>query len=166
MWSSIWRGAAAGAAGTTALNAVTYLDMAVRGRSASDTPEQTVQAIADRAHITVPGEGETRDNRLTGLGALSGIATGVAVGAAVGAGYALGLRPRPVIGAAAVGLLAMAATDGSMTALKVTDPRRWSPASWLSDLVPHLAYGAVTAATLAALRPASAYRPRSRRWVS
>ena len=36
------RGAAAGAAGTTALNVVTYLDMAVRGRPASSTPERTV----------------------------------------------------------------------------------------------------------------------------
>ena len=166
MWSSIWRGAAAGAAGTTALNAVTYLDMAVRGRSASDTPEQTVRAIADRAHVTIPGEGETRDNRLTGLGALSGIATGIAVGAAFGAIRALGFRPRPAIGATAVGLLAMAATDGSMTALKVTDPRHWSPASWLSDLVPHLAYGAATAGTLAALTSDDAGKPRSRRWAS
>ena len=40
------RGAAAGAAGSTALNAVTYLDMAGRGRGSSSTPEQTVQALA------------------------------------------------------------------------------------------------------------------------
>ena len=35
------RGAAAGAAGSTALNAVTYLDMVVRGRGTSSTPERT-----------------------------------------------------------------------------------------------------------------------------
>ena len=33
-----------------------------------------------------------------------------------------------------------------MTALGVDDPRSWSASSWLSDLVPHLAYGAVAAA--------------------
>ena len=36
-------GAAAGAAGTTALNFLTYVDMAVRGRPASSTPEKTVR---------------------------------------------------------------------------------------------------------------------------
>lgn len=39
-------GLAAGAAGTTALNAVTYLDMALRGRPASTTPEEI-----GRAHV-------------------------------------------------------------------------------------------------------------------
>ncbi|MCP9968874.1 hypothetical protein LUX57_29935 [Actinomadura madurae] len=43
------RGLAAGAAGTTALNLVTYLDMAVRGRPASSTPEQSVERLADVA---------------------------------------------------------------------------------------------------------------------
>jgi hypothetical protein len=37
------KGAMAGAAGTTALNAVTYMDMVVRGRGASSTPEQVVE---------------------------------------------------------------------------------------------------------------------------
>ncbi|MGI8900330.1 MAG: hypothetical protein ACR2HA_05280 [Nocardioides sp.] len=35
---SVLAGVAAGAAGTTALNAVTYLDMAIRGRGTSSTP--------------------------------------------------------------------------------------------------------------------------------
>ena len=34
VWRGLLRGAAAGAAGTTALNTVTYLDMVVRGRPA------------------------------------------------------------------------------------------------------------------------------------
>jgi hypothetical protein len=38
-----------------------------------------------------------------------------------------------------------------MTVLKVTDPRTWSAADWLSDAFPHLVYGAVTYATLDAL---------------
>ena len=58
------RGAAAGAAGTTALNVVTYLDMALRGRPASSTPANTVEKLAERAHLTVPGEGVTRASRL------------------------------------------------------------------------------------------------------
>ena len=59
---TVLKGAAAGAAGSTALNAVTYLDMAVRGRGASDTPQQTVDTLADEADLAVPGEGATRDD--------------------------------------------------------------------------------------------------------
>src|ERR1700709_2483169 len=74
------RGAAAGAAGSTALNAVTYLDMAIRGRGTSSTPQDTVEKLAERAHVQVPGQGETRDNRLQGLGPLMGLVAGIGVG--------------------------------------------------------------------------------------
>ncbi len=141
-------GAAAGAAGTTVLNAATYVDMALRGRPSSSTPERTVEALARRAHARIPGKGEDRDNRVTGLAALSGILTGVAVGATLGALGRFGVRPGLLAGSALTGLAAMAATDLSMTRLKVTDPRTWSAADWLSDLLPHLAYGAATYATL------------------
>jgi hypothetical protein len=76
------RGAAAGAAGTSALNAVTYLDMALRARPASSTPQDTVEAATRKASVHVPGVGEDRDNRVSALGSLMGLATGVAVGAA------------------------------------------------------------------------------------
>jgi hypothetical protein len=33
-----------------------------------------------------------------------------------------------------------------MVAMGVTDPRSWPVSSWLSDLLPHLAYGFATAA--------------------
>jgi len=151
MGLGILAGAAAGAAGTSALDAATYLDMTIRGRSASDTPQRTVQKLADQAGVDVPGEGDTRDNRLTGLGSLSGIATGVGVGAAFGLLRRLGLRPPTLIGGALVGLAAMAATDSSMASMKISDPRSWSAADWLADLLPHLAYGLVTYATLQAL---------------
>lgn len=151
MWSRILSGAAAGAAGTTALDAVTYLDMAQRGRAASSTPQRTVEAIAQRLRFEVPGGGDTRENRLTGLGALSGIGTGVAVGAVFGALRSVGFRPHPVLGSVVVGLAAMAASDVPIARLRVSDPRTWSAGSWLSDLVPHLAYGAVTIAVLTAL---------------
>ena len=129
----ILAGAAAGAAGTAALNAATYIDMAVRGRDTSETPQQTVEAIEDRLPVSVPGDDQQRSNRLAGLGSLSGIVTGVGIGAVM------------------VGLAAMASTGISMTVLKVTDPRTWSAADWLSDAFPHLVYGAVTYATLDAL---------------
>jgi hypothetical protein len=35
-----------------------------------------------------------------------------------------------------------------MTALGVTDPRTWPVSSWVTDIVPHLAYTAVTLAAL------------------
>jgi hypothetical protein len=147
----ILAGAAAGAAGTTALNAVTYLDMAVRGRPASSTPERTVERVEEHLPVGIPGRGDTRDNRIAGLASLSGIATGVGVGALFGVARGLGLRPRVPLGAALVGATAMAATGLSMARLKVSDPRRWSMADWLSDALPHLAYGLVTYGTLEAL---------------
>src|SRR4051794_41635598 len=87
------RGAAAGAAGTTALNAVTYLDMAVRGRPASSTPSDTIERIADRAHVGIPGSGQQRANRVEGLAPLTGLATGVGLGAVIGLVRAAGWRP-------------------------------------------------------------------------
>lgn len=144
-------GAVAGAAGTTALNAVTYLDMAVRARPSSSTPEQVIDLIADRSGHPVPGSGETKANRLEGLGALGGIATGVAVGAAFGVLRRRGLRFGRVVGPVVIGAAAMVATDAGMARLGITDPREWDAASWLSDAVPHLAFGMTTYAALAAM---------------
>jgi hypothetical protein len=138
-------GLIAGAAGTTALNAVTYVDMAIRARPASSTPERSVERLAEAADVDL-GEGEEAANRRAGLGPLLGYATGL--GTAVG--YALFARRRHgVLGSAAI--LTVAATAGSnlpMTLLGVTDPRRWSAKDWLSDVVPHAAYGLVTALAL------------------
>ncbi len=147
----IARGAAAGAAGTTALNAVTYLDMAGRGRSSSRTPEQTIEKLAAKAHITIPGGKDAQRNRISGLGALNGIAAGVGGGAAIAALH----TPKGGLSVAGTGVLAavavMALTNGSMAALGITDPREWSAGDWVSDLIPHLAYGLVTAAALKAM---------------
>lgn len=150
-------GAAAGAAGTTALNTVTYLDMAVRGRPASSSPEQAVEKLAQKAGTEVPGEGETKENRTSGLGPLLGVAAGVGVGAALGAARSLGLRLTGPVGTVVATTLAMAGSSGPMVALGMTDPRSWPASSWAEDAVPHLAYGAVTHATLRALMPR---RPR------
>lgn len=153
MFRELGSGMIAGAVGTTALDAATYVDMALRGRPASSTPQQTVDALAERFRRPVPGEGKTRDNRRAGLGAVSGIATGVAVGAAFGALRGLGVRLPVPVGAVLIGAAAMAATDLGMALLGVTDPRTWPVSSWLADAVPHLAYGAVTAVALRALSP-------------
>lgn len=143
------RGALAGAAGTTALNAVTYADMAVRARPSSSVPEQAVSTLADRAGVRIPGDEEQRERRLAGLGPLTGIAVGMGVGMAVGALAAAGARPPWWVQAPLVGALAMAAADLPLAATGLTDPRTWTRADWLADAVPHLAYGLATTATLA-----------------
>jgi xanthosine utilization system XapX-like protein len=136
-------GLAAGAAGTTALNVVTYLDMAVRGRPSSSMPADAAEELSDKAHVPL-GDGKERDARKEGLGALLGYATGLSVGAAYGL---LRTRVRVPWAVAAVGLgaVAMAGSDAPLTALGLTDPRDWPASSWVSDVVPHLAYGVVTA---------------------
>jgi hypothetical protein len=144
-------GAAAGAAGTTALNAVGYLDMAVRGRPASHTPEATVAKLAEIAHLPAPDE-----NRLAGLGGLSGLVLGVGAGALLGVARAAGLR----VGTIAASGVVMLISNGPMTVLRITDPRTWSAVDWVSDVVPHLAYGAVAVAVLDAASPPPAPAPR------
>jgi hypothetical protein len=144
-------GAAAGAAGSTALNAVTYLDMAVRGRPASGTPGQTVQRLSEVTHLPVPGEGESRENRVAGLGPLAGLITGVGSGVLLALARAAGWRPGLVTEAGVAAGLALLGSNGPMTALGVTDPRTWPASSWVSDVVPHLAYGAVAAGVLRGL---------------
>ena len=151
MIKGLIRGAAAGAAGTTALNAVTYLDMAWRGRPSSRTPQQAVEELAKRAGQPIPGSGEERDNRVEGLGALAGIATGIAVGVLAGELRAVVLRLGPVVGPVLLGGAAMAATDASLTRLGLADPREWDAAAWLSDAGPHLAFGVVSYAALRAM---------------
>ena len=155
-------GLAAGVAGTTALNAVTFLDMVLRARPASTTPEASVRKAEDVANVPLSAEGSDSDaasNRRSGLGSILGITTGLGMGALYGV-----VRPRLArdvpMGVLAVvaGLGATAGSMAPMTLLGVTDPREWSASSWLSDLVPHLAYGAVTAAVFEALEPRSPLR--------
>jgi hypothetical protein len=142
------RGAAAGAAGSTALNAVTYLDMAVRGRGTSSTPEDTVEKLAATAHLSIPGDGETRQNRTQGLGPLLGLVAGIGVGVLGGLARASGYRSATPVGITLTTLGVLVAANGPMTVLGVTDPRTWSATDWVSDLVPHLAYGAVVKTTM------------------
>jgi hypothetical protein len=142
------RGAAAGAAGSSALNAATYLDMVVRGRGTSSTPEQTVEALAQKAHVSIPGDDEKRSNRVQGLGPLTGLAAGVGVGVVVGLVRAAGYRSQPLVGTLLTTLGVLVAANGPMTVLGITDPRTWSATDWASDIVPHVAYAAVVKTTM------------------
>ncbi len=141
-------GAAAGAAGTTALNAVSYLDMAVRARPGSSTPQDTVERVAAKAHVTIPGSGDARTNRIAGLGPLTGLVAGIGVGAVLGLSRAAGWRPGLTVSTLAATAGALIGSNGPMMLLGITDPRKWAAKDWVSDVVPHAAYGAVAAGTL------------------
>lgn len=141
-------GAAAGAAGTTALNAVSYADMAVRGRAASSTPQDTVEQLASRTGVEIPGDDEVRSNRVDALGPLSGLVAGVGTGLLLGAARAFGWRAGPAGTFAAASAVVLVAGNGPMTALGITDPRSWDANAWITDVVPHLAYSVVAAYVL------------------
>lgn len=143
-------GLAAGAAGTTALNVVTYLDVVIRARGASSTPKDTAAKLAQELGIDIPGDEDQRANRLAGLGPLIGIVAGVGVGASVALARALGFQPPLPLAGILAGGLAMVAADAPMAVLGVSDPRTWAPADWVSDAVPHLVYGVVTSGVVAA----------------
>ncbi|WP_334172628.1 hypothetical protein [Sinomonas sp.] len=148
---TIAAGAAAGAAGTTALNAITYLDMAIRARPASSTPEESARRLAHAIGTDIPGDDEQKQNRAAGLGPLLGLGAGIGIGALAAAARALGWRPGRAAGIAATTTAVLLAANAPMTLLKVTDPRTWSAADWASDILPHLGYGIVADAVLRAL---------------
>lgn len=151
-----WKGLVAGAAGTVTLDTVTYLDMALRGRPASTTPETTVGKVESLTGLALSSDGPNSDtaaNRRSGLGALLGMATGLATDFVYGL-----VRPRtrqvPLLASAVVAAVGVnAGAVVPMAALGVTDPRSWPASSWLMDIVPHLAYGVVTAAVFDGIAP-------------
>jgi drug/metabolite transporter (DMT)-like permease len=146
---SVCWGVLAGAAGTTALNAVTYLDMAVRGRPASSTPQQTIERAATLVGAPLPHDEQKKETLESGLGALLGLLAGISAGAALGAARGLTGQPRSTVATiGAAWVLAMVAGNGPMTLLGVTDPRRWTPTDWAADVVPHLAYAIAAGVTL------------------
>ncbi|RLV48057.1 hypothetical protein D9V37_18370 [Nocardioides mangrovicus] len=141
--TSVRRGLIAGAVGTVVLDLVTYADMALRGRPASEVPAQLVDAVAASLGTQVHGE-----ERHEALGALAGIATGVGVGVVVSVARRHGVRLSGLTGPVVTGALAMAASDLPVALLGVSDPREWSSSDWASDALPHLAYGTATHLTL------------------
>lgn len=150
-------GAVAGAAGTLALDVVSYGDMALRGRKSSDMPAEVVRRLAERAGnvpLGMPNDEapESTKNRRSALGALSGYGIGITIGVLYG-GLSLvtGTKRGLLLRTLALGALAMAASDVPATLLGAANPKEWSATSWTSDIMPHVAYGLATAAVVAAL---------------
>jgi hypothetical protein len=144
-------GLVAGAAGTAALNVLTYLDMALRGRPESSVPAQVVEELTKRAGVALDRQQgrapDKTENRKQAFGALSGYVVGLGIGALYGVSRAWLPRPSISLAGPALGLAAMAASDVPATTLGATNPKEWTASGWLSDLVPHLAYGLIAAST-------------------
>jgi xanthosine utilization system XapX-like protein len=165
MLNRIICGLAAGAAGTLALNVAGYVDMLVRGRPASRLPAEVAGKVADEIGIPLdfdiePGADEDDDSasnqrvasRQDALGALLGYVVGLQIGVSYSMVRLILPRPPTWLAGAALGSLAMYASDYPATRLGLTDPKSWSGADWAADVVPHMVYGMVTAATFEALR--------------
>jgi hypothetical protein len=143
-------GTVAGAVGTLTLDVVSYGDMLLQGRAASALPGQAAARLSEIAGVGLGApDSDAARNRGTALGALLGYATGVAVGAAFGV-WARRRSPGAAAGPA-LGVVAMAVANGPMVAQRLTDPRTWGVRGWLSDIVPHLAYGWATVGTYRAI---------------
>jgi hypothetical protein len=78
---------------------------------------------------------------------LLGIATGLGVGVAYGLAGGAHTPRRVAAGVAALTVAASLAGGAPAIGAGLTDPRTWTAEDWAADLVPHLAYGAVTAIT-------------------
>ena len=150
-------GAIAGAVGTLVLDVVGYGDMALRGRQASDMPAEVVRRLAEKAGFTplsIPAEeaSQALKNRRSALGALSGYAIGVTIGAAYGLlSLAVGTKRQFFLRTVVLGAVAMAASDVPAAVLGATNLKEWSATSWVSDIVPHAAFGLTTVAVVSAL---------------
>jgi hypothetical protein len=143
-------GALAGAAGTSVLDAVTYIDMGVRGRPPSELPDKMVRKLAEMAgcdELAKPAEelDDKTKNQRTGIGALLGYADGFGSGALYGMVRPY-MRDVPWFWAG-IGLagLTMLMSEGLAAKLGQTDPSSWPISSWIEDIVPRCAYGWTTA---------------------
>jgi hypothetical protein len=145
-------GAIAGAVGTLALDVVSYGDMLARGRAASDLPAQAAAKVAETVGVDLgPADDPRTPNRRAAFGAILGYSTGVAVGAVLGGAWRFRRQTSTTRRGLTAAALAMAAANGPMVAQGLTDPRTWGVAGWVSDVVPHVAYGLATAVTYRAV---------------
>jgi hypothetical protein len=150
-------GAIAGAAGTMALDMTSYADMALRGRASSGMPADVIRRLAAKvgiAELSVPDDDadDATKNRRSALGALAGYKIGIMLGALYGlASYPSSKDRGIVLRSLVLCALAMAASDVPATVLEATNPAEWGPSGWISDIVPHAAYGIVTAAVFEAI---------------
>jgi hypothetical protein len=95
--------------------------------------------------------GNQADNRRSAAGALLGYALGIGLGGAYGLVRPILGRVSTPLAGVTVGLTAMTAADASYAVTGVSDPKTWSMADWILDLVPHVIYGLVTVATYEAI---------------
>jgi hypothetical protein len=77
-----------------------------------------------------------------------GLVAGIGVGGLAGLARAAGYRSATPVGITLTTLGVLGVANGPMTVLGVTDPRTWSATDWISDVVPHLAYGVVVRTTM------------------
>jgi hypothetical protein len=170
MANRIVAGAIAGAAGVVALNAAGYLDMLLRGRPASDLPARVAGKLADEmglpfdlnsdadtddddvAELEDEDEPDAPANRREAMGAMLGMASGVGIGVCYGIARLVLPKPPAWLAGAAIGAAAMAASDYPATRLGLTEPRDWTATDWASDVLPHMAFGIVTAIAFEAAR--------------
>lgn len=151
MGGRLLKGAASGAVGTTVLNAVTYGDMLLRGRPSSGVPAKAAGSLADTVGLDALGtanDTSEAENRRQAAGALLGYAAGLGVGMA--AAFVIhGRRGEHLFrDGVLLGLAAMVVGDAPIILTGASDPRTWSRSAWLSDIVPHVAYGLATAVAL------------------
>jgi hypothetical protein len=152
----ILMGMVAGAVGTTMLNVVTYLDMAMRGRPPSEVPEKVVDELTNKLDLSLEGTGdrEVASNRRSTLGALMGFASGMAWGSIYGAVHPSVGKVPPAVRSAGLGMAVMAGNDAPAIAMRATDPTEWGVAGWISDITPHIVYGVATVASYERLETA------------
>jgi hypothetical protein len=161
MTSTLQRAFLAGAAGTLALEAATYVDVAVRGRAPSSVPETVVGKVASRVGVDALAESredETAQHRRSGVGAIFGYATGLGVALLASPLFRRRALPASIAGIA-IGATAMTLSDVGATAIGATDPRSWGAAGWLADAIPHAIYGITVAAVLDATVPRDRSEP-------
>jgi hypothetical protein len=145
--SNLGLGLVAGAVGTETLNLMTYGDMALRGRGASSVPSKVAAALGADLHIkaiTPENESSEAGNRRSAAGALLGYATGLSLGVIYGGLRATNFEANPLTTAIGLGIGAMAMGDVPAVVTGATNVREWGKSDWLSDIVPHIAYGLAT----------------------
>jgi hypothetical protein len=152
MHSSLLRGLISGAAGTVAINVVTYGDMLARGRAPSRVPERAAERLASLAGSAIlTGDGEREMHRRCAAGALLGYADGLCTGAAYGAlKHTIPGLWWPV-GATLLFAWTLLGAEGIATRLGATNLFEWTLTEWIEDAIPRAFFAAVTALAYEAL---------------
>ncbi len=147
-------GLLAATAGTIALDAVSYADMLLRGRPASELPTEVVKKLAPLVGWTdILADDEATANKRSALGALLGYANGMAAGAVYGAiRPAFRWVPWPIAGLI-LGGATLVTSEGLATQLGATDWSTWSAGEWIADIIPRSIYGLTVAAVIEAIDP-------------